>query len=62
MWNPSTCDSECNKEFKINEYLDIKNCSCNKRPMGSLKFRCEDAILNTTETSPYDEIGTCQKK
>ena len=28
MWNPSTCACECNKVFKIDEYLDIKNCSC----------------------------------
>ena len=27
MWNPSTCDSKCNKTCKIDEYLDIKNCS-----------------------------------
>ena len=27
MWNPSTCDCECNKASKITKYLDIKNCS-----------------------------------
>ena len=30
MWNPSTCDSECNKACKMDEYLEIKNCSCKK--------------------------------
>ena len=29
-WNPSTCDSECNKACKNDEYLDIKNCSYKK--------------------------------
>ena len=28
MWNPSTCDWECDKACKIDKYLDIKNCSC----------------------------------
>ena len=30
MLNPSKCDCECNKACKINEYLDIKFCSCEK--------------------------------
>ena len=25
MWNPSTCDCECNKSCKVDEYLDIQN-------------------------------------
>ena len=25
MWNPSTCDGECNKACKVDEYLDIQN-------------------------------------
>ena len=28
MWNPSRWDCECNKACKIDEYLDIENCSC----------------------------------
>ena len=24
------CDFQCNKACKIDEYLDIKNCSCKK--------------------------------
>ena len=24
MWNPGTCNCECNKACKIDEYLDIK--------------------------------------
>ena len=27
----STSDCKCNKASKIDEYLDIKNCSCEKR-------------------------------
>ena len=36
MCNPSTCDCECNEAYKIDEYLDIKNCSCEKRLIGKL--------------------------
>ena len=61
MWNPSTCDCECNKANKIDEYLDIKNCSCEKRLIGKLVLGCEDEILNTTETSPDDKKVTCEK-
>ena len=28
MWNPCTYDYECNKACNIDEYIDIKNCSC----------------------------------
>ena len=34
MWNPSTCDYECNKACKIDEYSYIKKCSCEKRLIG----------------------------
>ena len=50
-WNPSTCDCECNKAFKIDEYLYIKNCSCRKRLIGKIVFTCETEILNATEVS-----------
>ena len=36
MWNYSMCDCECNKACKIDEYLDIKNCSSEKRLIGKL--------------------------
>ena len=55
MWNPSTCDCEHNKPCKIDEYLNIKNCPCKKRPIGKLVLGCEDEILNTTESSLDDK-------
>ena len=58
-WNPSTCDCECNKACKIDEHLDTKNNI--KRLIGKLVLRCEDKILNTTETSPDDKKGTCEE-
>ena len=31
MWNPGTCNFECNKACKIDEYSNSKKCSCKKR-------------------------------
>ena len=55
MWNPSTCDCECNKACKIDEYLGIKNCSCEKNLIGKLLLECEDEILNSTRTLHNDK-------
>ena len=60
MWNPSTCDCECNKAFKIGKYLD-GNCSCEKWLIGNLVLECEDEILNITRTSLNDEKVVCGK-
>ena len=51
MWNPSTYDCQCYKACKIDKYLDIRNCSCEKRPFGKLTLACEEKILDTTKTS-----------
>ena len=55
MWNPGTSDCECSKTCKIDESLDTKNCSCEKRLICKLVLGCNDEILNTTKTSPDDE-------
>ena len=55
MWNPSTCNSECNKACKIDEYLDVKDCSCEIRLIGKLVFEYENEKLNATETSLDDK-------
>ena len=59
MQNPSTCDCECDKACKIDEYLDIKNCSCEKQLVSKLVLECEDEILNTTEA--FDNKVTSEK-
>ena len=58
MWNPGTCDYECNKMYKIEEYLDVKNCSC-KRCLCKLVLAFEDKILNIIEASLIDKKVTC---
>ena len=48
-WNLIRCDCECNKIYKIDEYLDIKSCSCEKYLTGKLVLECENEIVNKTE-------------
>ena len=49
------------KHEKICKYLEIKNCSCEKRLIGKLVLECEDEILNTTETSLDEKKEICKK-
>ena len=42
MWNFSTYDCECNKASKIDQYLDIKDCSWKKRVSGKSLLVCEN--------------------
>ena len=46
---------KCNKTCKIEDYLDIKNCSCKKFLIGKLVLERADEILETTETSFDDK-------
>ena len=55
-------DYDCNTACKIDEYLDIKNCSCEKCVFGKLVLVCKDEILKATETSLDNEKVTCEKK
>ena len=36
---------ECNEAWKIDEYWDIKYCSCKKRLISKLVLECEDEII-----------------
>ena len=46
---------------KIDKYLDIKTCSCQKRLIGEIVLACEDEIVDTTETSLVDKKVTSGK-
>ena len=61
MWSSSTCGCGCNKACKIDEYLDIKNYSREKRLIGKLALKCEDVILNATKTSLDDKKSITRK-
>ena len=59
MWNITTCGCKCNEAYKYDKYLDIKNCSCEKRLIVKLVLECEHDVLITTETLLYDKNVTC---
>ena len=61
MRNSCICDCECDKACKIDEYLDIKNCSCEKYLIGKFVLGWEDETLNKTKTSPDNKNLTCKK-
>ena len=55
MWNLSSCDCQCNKPYKFNEYLNIKNRACEKILTGKLVLECDDEILNPCEIFVHDK-------
>ena len=61
IWNPNTCDYECKKAHKVNEYVVFKNCSCEKCLFDKLVLAYEDEILNATEASIDEKKLTCKK-
>ena len=61
MWNPSTCHWQCNKAFKNNEYLDIKNSSCKKHRFDKLVIPCGDEKWNKMQTWFCETKVICKK-
>ena len=57
----NSCICDCDKACKIDEYLDIKNCSCEKYLIGKFVLGWEDEILNKNKTSPDNKNLTCKK-
>ena len=47
VWNPSNCECECYKSCDFSEYLDYKNCKCNKRLVDKLTEECTENIEET---------------
>lgn len=47
IWNPNTCVCDCDKHFKIDEYLNI--CTCVKSITDGLVITC-DEVVNTSGT------------
>ena len=44
IWNPSNFEFGCNKAYDFSEYLDYKNCICNKRLVNKLVEECNETI------------------
>ena len=44
IWDPSNCECECYRSCDFSEYLDYKNCKCNKRLPDKLVEECNENI------------------
>ena len=44
IWNPSSCEWECDKLCDVGEYLDYKNCRWRKRLIDKLVEECNENI------------------
>ena len=55
MWNPSTCECQCDTWCKQGQYLDHKNCICKNKLMGKVieKFT---SVINETMINNKDNI------
>ena len=49
IWNPGNCECECDKSCDIGEYLDHKNCTCQKRLVEKLVEECNETIDEEVE-------------
>ena len=47
MWNPSTCECQCDKRCKQGQYLDHKNCVCKNKLIGRIIEKCTSVINET---------------
>ena len=47
MWNPSTCECQCNMWCKTGQYLDHKNCICKNKLIGRIIEECTSVINET---------------
>ena len=54
MWNPSTCECQCDKWCKLGQYLDHKNCTCKHKLVGRLISECTSIINETMMNNNYD--------
>ena len=47
MWNPSTCECQCDIWCKPGQYLDHKNCVCKNKIIGRIIEECTNVISET---------------
>ena len=47
MWNPSTCECQCDTWCKQGQYLDHKNCVCKNKLIGRVIEECTSFINET---------------
>ena len=57
MWNPSTCECQCDKRCKQGQYLDHKNCVCKNKLIGRVIEECTSVINETIITHNKNNIN-----
>ena len=55
MWNPSTCECQCDTWCKQGQYLDHKNCACKNKLIGRVIEEC-NSVINETMINNKDNI------
>ena len=55
MWNPSTCECQCDKWCKQGQYLDHKNCVCKNKLIGRV-IEEFTSVINETRINNEDNI------
>ena len=62
MWNPSTCECQCDMWFKSGQYLDHKNCVCKNKLIGRVIAECTSVInetmMNNKDNTTNDNTTT----
>ena len=56
MWNPSTCECQCDKWCKQGQYLDHKNCVCKNKLIGRVTEESTIVINETMINNNKDNI------
>ena len=55
MWNPSTCECQCDMWCKPGQYLDHKSCVCKNKLIGTVITECT-SVINETMINNEDNI------
>ena len=55
MWNPRTCECQCDKWCKQGQYLDHKNCVCKNKLIGRVIEGCT-GVINETMINNKDNM------
>ena len=56
MWNPSTCECQCDMWYKPGQYLDHKICVCKNKLVGRIIGECTN-VINETIMNNKDNIN-----
>ena len=56
VWNPSTCECQCDTWCKQGQYLDHKNCVCKNKLIGIVIEECT-SVINETMINNKDNIS-----